>query len=127
MPANWQHSGRLVIHPAMADLQQTLEAANTANAAIQHRLQQTLAMIAGHMASESRISSLPKDEAAAAETAASVQMFLDWTSRLGNVFASSGYKIDAKRECSIDWTLVEMDPGRTGTNAVGFVLHYSAA
>lgn len=123
MPTNWQHSGRLVIHPAMEDLQETLEAAQIASDTTQRRLQQTTERTKRHMASETRVTSLPRDKAAAAETAARVQMFLSWPSRLGYVFATSGYKIDAKMECSIDWALVEIDPERTGTNAVGSVSH----
>lgn len=84
-------------------------------------------MIESSMASDTRIASLPRDEAAAAKTAARVEWFEKWPSTLGYVFATSGFKIDAKKGHSIDWALVEVDPGRTGANNVGFALHCNAS
>lgn len=123
IPVNWQHSTRLVVHPAIEDLEHTLQSARDADNTTQRRLQVTKEMIEFSMASETRIASLSRDEAAAAKTAARVDWLENWPSSLGYVFATSGFKIDAKKGSSIDWALVEVDPGRTGANNVGLALH----
>lgn len=55
-------------------------------------------MIESHMTSETRVTSLPKDKAAAARIAARARMFWNRSSRLGYVFVTSGSKMDANYE-----------------------------
>ena len=45
---------------------------------------------------------------------------------IGEVFFSSGYKLDGEAQCQLDYGLIEMYPARVGTNEVSIMPLLSA-
>jgi len=110
------------LQPSDEDLSDTIQAAQNIKARTQARLIETQRMIADGLASEKRMKSLVRDAQAADAAVTDLIVLQSWKSQFGRIFASSGLRI-ASKGCSLDWSLVEVNADRIGSNAVSDILH----